>query len=82
METNEKLIELLDKFACEALNALISKSPFFDSKNEYGKNINQDELTLFKKELCKTAYEYAEYMMIERETAKEWIYTNNMYSNI
>lgn len=69
----EKDIELLDKFAGQALQALISKSPFFDVKGELGEKININELADFKRELTKTAFVYAEWMIIAREGAIEWL---------
>lgn len=65
--------KLLDQFAMSALNALITKSPFFDVKGEYGNKITPEELQEIKKGLTATAYEYAEWMLIAREESKKWL---------
>lgn len=68
--------DLLDKFAMSALTALISKMPFYDSEEEYGISIDEDELQTIKKKLTATAYEYAGWMMIAREDIKKWLSKN------
>lgn len=73
---NENYQELLDSFAMSALNALIAKMPFYDSKSEFGKSISADDLREIKKDLSATAYEYAQYMLIERENTKTWLKKN------
>ena len=77
--TIKKQEELLDQFAGLALEALISKMPFYDSKGEYGKYVSQDELTEIKKGVTKTAYEYASYMLIARKEQEEWLSKNKDY---
>jgi hypothetical protein len=71
--------ELLDKFAMSALTALIAKMPFYDTKGEYGKQIDESELQVIKKDLTATAYEYAMYMMIAREDSKKWLKENEFH---
>ena len=73
---SNKKQELLDKFASTALNALISKMPFYDSKAEHGMAIDANELQNIKKNLTATAYEYAGWMMIAREDNKQWLKAN------
>jgi len=68
--------DLLDQFAMSALNGLISKMPFFDSNNEFGKAINEGDLQRIKKDITATAYEYAGWMMIVRENSKKWLKEN------
>jgi len=68
--------ELLDHFAGLALNALISKMPFYDTKGEHGLPINEDELQYIKKNITATAYEYASWMLIAQEKSYEWIDVN------
>ncbi|WP_284464868.1 hypothetical protein [Chryseobacterium sp.] len=77
----EEDIQLLDQFAGHALQALIAKSPFFDRNGELGKKIEKDELADFKKELAKTAYNYAEWMLVERGEAIEWLKNSPKYKN-
>ncbi|WP_137904824.1 hypothetical protein [Chryseobacterium sp. 2VB] len=77
----EKDIQLLDQFAGQALQALIEKSPFFDKNGEYGNKISSDDLADFKKELAKTAYNYAEWMLVEREEAIEWLKNSPKYKD-
>lgn len=72
---NEKQ-DLLDQFAMSALTALIAKMPFYDSKAEHGKAIDEDELQTIKKNLAATVYEYAGWMMIAREDSKKWLKEN------
>ncbi|MDR4892253.1 MULTISPECIES: hypothetical protein [unclassified Chryseobacterium] len=69
----EEDIKLLDQFAGHALQALIAKSPFFDVKGELGDKIEVNDLANFKRELTKTAFVYAEWMLIARGEAIEWI---------
>jgi hypothetical protein len=73
---SNKKQDLLDQFAMSALTALIAKMPFFDSKSEHGKAIDEDELQNIKKNLTATAYEYAGWMMIAREDNKKWLKEN------
>lgn len=68
--------ELLDNAANAALTALISKMPFYDTKGEYGTKIDSEEITIIKRDLAKTAYEYASYMMLAREDSKVWLHEN------
>jgi len=69
---------LLDQFAGQALNALIVKSPFIDLKGELGKEVSEEGMREFKRNLTESAYEYAEYMLIAREKAKLWLAENNL----
>lgn len=71
--------ELLDKFAIAAMQALITKSPFFDEKSQYGKGISQEELTVIKKGLVATAYEYAAHALTARENSKKWLEENDNF---
>jgi len=73
---SNKKQDLLDQFAMSALTALIAKMPFYDSKAEHGKSINEDELQTIKKELTESAYGYAVWMMIAREEYKKWLKQN------
>lgn len=75
----EKEIELLDQFAGQALQALISKMPFYDANGEYGEKVSQDELTVIKEGLAATAYEYASYMLIKRKDSLKWIEKNEAF---
>lgn len=77
----EKEIELLDQFAGNALEALISKMPFYDAKGEYGKEISQEELTIIKEGVAATAYEYASYMLIKRKDSLKWLEQNKGFFN-
>lgn len=77
--TIENQEQLLDQFAGLALEALISKMPFYDAKGEYGEHVSQDELTEIKKGITKTAYEYASYMLIARKEQGEWLNENKDY---
>ena len=77
----EEDIQLLDQFAGHALQALIAKSPFFDRNWELWKKIEKDELADFKKELVKTAYNYAEWMLVERGEAIEWLKNSPKYKD-
>lgn len=69
-------VKLLDQFAGLALEALISKMPFYDAKGEYGKMVDQEELTKIKEGIAATAYEYASYMLIKRKDSLKWIEDN------
>ncbi|MGI9582634.1 hypothetical protein ACR1PO_15670 [Chryseobacterium sp. RRHN12] len=75
----EKEIELLDHFAGQALQALISKMPFYDVNGEYGEKLTQDELTVIKEGIAATAYEYASYMLIKRKDSLKWIDKNESF---
>lgn len=59
--------ETYNMFVAASLQALISKSPFLDQKGEHGISISEEELAKFKDAICKTALEYAQRMMSERE---------------
>ncbi len=67
---------LLDQFAASALNALITKMPFLDKEGKIGEKVGEDELLQIKKNLAKSAYEYASWMLIAREEQKEWLKEN------
>lgn len=72
---------MLDMFACMVLQSLISKSPFYDTEGEFGKKVSSDDLTAIKKGIAATAYEYAAYMMLERENQIDWLLKNEEYLN-
>lgn len=72
-------VKLLDHFAGQALNALILKMPFYDLKGEFGKQVSQEELTVIKEGVAKTAYEYASYMLIHRKDSLEWMKKNKKF---
>lgn len=55
---------LRDWFAGQALAALISKSPFFDSTGELGKSI---DLVEFWADMANSAYVYADAMLEARK---------------
>ena len=75
----EQQQNLLDLFAASALQALISKMPFYDVNGEYGTRTPQEELTKIKKGVTETAYEYASYMLIARKKQESWLLENSEY---
>lgn len=76
MITKETASMLLDEFACNAMQALINKSPFFDKEGEFGTKIDQEKLNEIKKGIAESAYEYGSYMLIARELSQKWISEN------
>lgn len=68
--------ELLDKFALTAMQALIAKMPLLDRDGDVGEKIEPEKLRQVKQGICETAYEYASYMLIEREKANKWLKEN------
>ncbi|WP_312388721.1 hypothetical protein [Chryseobacterium sp.] len=72
---------LLDDFAGKALQALITKAPFFDAKGEFGQKIESEKLNeVVINEMTKSAYGYASWMMINREEYIEWLKGSPKYS--
>lgn len=63
----QKGMTLRDWFAGQALQSLISKSPFWDTEGEHGAEITQEELNQFMAEMASSAYFYADAMIAERE---------------
>ena len=57
-------MSLRDYIAVNALNALISKAPFFDSEGEHGKAI---DMVQFKEDMSVSAYCYADAMLEARK---------------
>lgn len=57
---------IYDNYAAAALQALIAKSPMFDTSGAIGEKKSDDEMHNFKKELCRSAHSYATWMMITR----------------
>ena len=71
--TNE---QIYDQYAAAALQALVAKTPLFDTKGVLGEKKNDEEMQDIKKELCRTAHAYAAWMM---QTRKEFIdYCNSI----
>lgn len=68
--------ELLDQFAGQALTGLISKLPLLDIEGEHGTKATPEEIAKIKKEIAKSAYEYASYMLIARNESIEWLNRN------
>lgn len=60
-------VDLRDRFAAEALAALISKAPFFDRENQHGKLTTVTELRQFKHDMAMSAYDYADAMIWARQ---------------
>lgn len=57
-------LTLRDWFAGQALSAMISKSPFFDTKGENGKKMT--DILQFRADIAASAYQYADAMLAER----------------
>ena len=80
METKQKYIDekivLLDYYASHSLNALIQKLPFFDAEGKIGEMISAEELHEIKQDIAKSAFNYAQHMIFERDNAIEWIKGN------
>lgn len=72
----EESEKLFDQFAGLAMQAMISKRPFYDAQGEFGKGLKQDHLTEIKKNIALAAYEYASYMLIARTEKLEWLKEN------
>lgn len=60
--------EIYDQYAASALQALIAKSPFFDTEGELGTKKPQKELNEISFALCKSAHAYAFMMMETRDS--------------
>lgn len=61
---------IYDNYAAAALQALVAKAPFIDSKGEFGETKPTDEMHELKKEMCRAAHTYAAWMM---QTRQEYI---------
>lgn len=72
--TNEQV--LLDRFAEVALAALIAKIPLLDIEGEIGQKVSEESMREIKKQICKSAYEYASYMFIARKESRIWLNDN------
>lgn len=66
-------IEQLDEFAGLAMQAMISKLPMYDTNGDFGKEIKPEELAVIKEHIALSAYEYAEWMLVARKYAVEWV---------
>lgn len=67
--------KIYHQYAASALQALIAKTPLFDSngKNEIGEKISKEELSNFKKEIAESAHEYACWMMQTESEFLEYV---------
>jgi len=57
---------LLDDFAGLAMQAIIAKLPLIDQKGEFGTKLSEEEKIDFMAEVGKSSYQYAGFMIAER----------------